>query len=91
MRQLLLASGGTPSQAIAYFAARLASRSTLVSVMGRVLGPICDRRGVEQGGIPSNRLFQLITDPELKTLNSLGLGVKVGPLTVTRLKIMITK
>ena len=47
VRQLLLASGGAPSQAIAYFAARLASRSTLVSVMGRVLGPICDRRGVE--------------------------------------------
>ena len=41
----LLLSSGSPSQALAYFAASLAWRSTLVSLLGVSLGPIRYRRG----------------------------------------------
>ena len=54
-----------------------------MSVLGLVMGPVKDCCGVEQGGIASNHLFQLVTDPELDALNSLGLGMEVGPVSLS--------
>ena len=56
-----------------------------MSVLGEVLGPIRTRRGVEQGGIPSVQLYQLVTDLDLVVLNSRGAGDPVGPMYLASL------
>ena len=50
------------------------------------MGPIHDGRRVKQGGISSSKLFQLTTNNELQTLNSTGLGVPIGPVSLTALR-----
>ena len=85
IRRVFQAAGECPSQLVLYLANRLSSRSTYLSVQGVVLGPIFDDRGVEQGGIPSSRLFQLVTDTELDVLNNMGLGVKIGGISLAAL------
>ena len=56
-----------------------------MSVLGEVLGPIRTRSGVEQWGIPSVQLYQLVTDLDLVVLNSCGAGVPVGPMSLASL------
>ena len=55
-----------------------ASRRTYLKSQHTVMGPISDARGVEKGGIAASKLFQLIMDGELKTLNSTDLGLPIG-------------
>ena len=74
-----------PSQSIIYMDHMLTSRRTYLKHQDTVMGPIGDSQGVEQGGIESSNMFQLITDSELKALNAYGLGIPRGDLNLTTL------
>ena len=42
------------------------------------MGPIHEKRGAEQGGTLSTDEYQLVSNTELNTANSYGLGIDVG-------------
>ena len=46
------------------------------------MGPIHDRRGVEQGGVNSGEQFQVFNTEELATTQSSGLGLDMGGVSV---------
>ena len=85
IREVFTAANNTPSQSILYLAYCLASRKTYLKSQQTVMGPICDARGVKQGGIASSKLFQLITDGKLKTLNSTRLWIPIGEVNLAAL------
>ena len=47
------------------------------------MGPICDERGVEQGGVISSDQFQLVNREELVATNSAGLGLNMGGISLS--------
>lgn len=49
------------------------------------MGPIRDRRGVEQQGVSSGDLLQLSSNSELETLDSLNLGVTIAGILLSML------
>ena len=65
-------------QSLLYIANRLVSRRTFLQSSSSLMGPINDQVGVEQGGVSSGDLFQLVNGEELKVTNSAGLGLNMG-------------
>jgi hypothetical protein len=65
-----------------YLANRLSSRLTYLEQDKVMMGPIPDRVGVEQGGVASSDLFQLVNNNELVVKNSSGLGLDMGAVSI---------
>ena len=56
----------------------MATRRTFLQFSSTLMGPIQDQRGVEQGGVYSGDLFQLVNNEELRVTNTAGLGLDMG-------------
>ena len=60
----------------------LANRRTFLQFSSTLMGPILDKRGVEQGGVNSGDQFQLVNNQELTVTNTAGLGLDMGETSV---------
>ena len=76
------AAGYQADQSLLYMANRLATRRTFLQFSSTLMGPILDRRGVEQGGVNSGNQFQLVNNRELKVTNDAALGLNMGGVSV---------
>ena len=76
------AAGNQADQSLLYMANRLSTRRTFLQFSSTLMGPILDRRGVEQGGVNSGNQFRLVNNNELKVTNNAGLGLNMGGVSV---------
>ena len=56
---------GMQDEGLVYLDKRLRNRLTYVEWDRQIMGPIRDTEGVEQGGIPSDRIYRLVNNEEL--------------------------
>ena len=70
---------GTTGESLIFLDNRLRNRKTYVEWCKTLMGPICDKLGVEQGGINSDRLYKLANNAELRITQKSQLGVHLGP------------
>ena len=68
----------TPDQRILYWDLRLANRLTFCSWDCNLMGPIHDKRGVEQGGPNSSEHYKLYNNEQLAGAQESGLGTTLG-------------
>ena len=68
---------GTDDKSLIYFNNRLAGRRTFVEWDKKLLGPIYDKRGLEQGAVNSDRIYKLGNNSQLKEAQQSNLGVDV--------------
>ena len=73
---------GTTDQGLLYLDARMANRRTFPQWGTTIMGPICDKRGVEQGAINSDRIYKLGNNCQLIEAQSSGLGLDLGQVHV---------
>ena len=76
---------GTSGHKLWYLDNRLKSRSTYVEWDHKILGPIHDELGFEQGGISSGDLYTLYNADQLTCGSEAKLGIDVGPIHVASL------
>ena len=76
------ASGHHGDPSLSYLATRLDNRRTYLEHDKVMMGPIQDKRGVEQGGVASSDHFQLVNNAELVVTNSAGLGLDMGGISL---------
>ena len=74
---------GTNGHRLIYLDNRLKHRRTFVEWDKKVLGPISDELGFEQGGISSGDLYTIYNADQLSTAQDTGLGVDLGVATVS--------
>jgi hypothetical protein len=67
---------------VLYMAKRLSSRLTYLEQDKVMMGPIHDKVGVEQGGVASSDMFQLVNNNKLVVTNNSGLGLDMGAISV---------
>ena len=73
---------GTTGDRLLYFDNRLKHRKTFCEWDHQVLGPILDKQGVEQGGVPSGDLYIVYNNEQFDTAQGSGLGVPLHDLDV---------
>ena len=73
---------GTTDQGLQYLDARMANRRTFPQWGTTLMGPICDKLGVEQGAVNSDRLYKLINNSQLLEAQDSGLGVELEDVLV---------
>ena len=73
---------GTNGNRLLYFDNRLKHRKTFCEWDHTVLGPIHDKQGVEQGGVPSGDLYTVYNNEQLDNAQDSGLGVPIHHLDV---------
>ena len=66
---------GTTGNRLLYFDNRLKHRKTFCEWDHQVLGPIHDKQGVEQGGVPSGDLYTIYNNEQFDCAQESGLGV----------------
>ena len=66
---------GSRDQGLLYLDARMARRRTFPQWGTTLMGPICDKLGLEQGAVNSDRLYKLCNNSQLLEAQSSGLGV----------------
>ena len=69
---------GTVDEGLVYLDNRLRSRRTFIQWENELMGPICDTRGVEQGGCASDRVYRLVNNEQLETAQRSELGLDLG-------------
>ena len=69
---------GTSDQGLLYLDSRMANRRTFPQWGATLMGPICDRLGVEQGAVNSDRVYKLINNSQLLEAQGSGLGVQLA-------------
>ena len=69
---------GMSGQSLLYLAGRLTNRVTFCSWKHKVMGPIHDEHGLEQGGCNSSDLYKIYNNDLLKIVQSLRQGVDLG-------------
>jgi hypothetical protein len=74
---------GTNDHRLVYLDNRLKHRRTFVEWDKKVLGPISDELGFEQGGISSGDLYTIYNADQLSTAQDTGLGIDLGVATVS--------
>jgi hypothetical protein len=75
---------GMTGNSLLYLKNRLSSRITYCDWERKLMGPILDEHGLEQGGIPSSDLYKIYNNDLLNMLQRSGLGVHLGRgLTIT--------
>ena len=78
-----LYTNGTNGETLLYINNRLENRSTVLDWNGRLMGPIKDQQGLEQGGVSSSDWYKIFSQEQLQLLQESRLGVPLGPLTVS--------
>ena len=73
----LLYLHGTSGDRLLYFNNRLGNRKTFCEWDKKVLGPIHDVQGVEQGGVPSGDLYIVYNNEQLDCAQESGLGINI--------------
>ena len=68
---------GTSGNRVLYFDNRLKHRKTFCEWDKKVLGPIQDVQGVEQGGVPSGDLYIAYNNEQLDSAQESGLGINI--------------
>ena len=74
---------GTTGQRLLYVDTRLKHRKTFREWERKILGPIIDEQGFEQGGISSGNLYTIYNSERLTAAYEANLGVNVGPVQVS--------
>ena len=74
---------GTNGHKLLYLDNRLKNRKTFVEWDFRILGPIKDELGFEQGGVSSGDLYTLYNADQLSVAQDSGLGVDIGVTTIS--------
>ena len=74
---------GSRGQGLIYLADRLSNRRTYVEWDKRLMGPILDQLGVEQGGCLSDRLYKLVNNEQLSVAQQSQLGLDMGGVVVS--------
>ena len=74
---------GTCDQGLLYLNNRLGNRLTFCEWNKALMGPIHDKRGVEQGGINSDRLHKLANNNQINVAQNSMLGVNLGSSTIS--------
>ena len=87
LRELLIRNlfhnTGTSGNSLLFINNRLGSRRTFIDWDGKLMGPICDERGLEQGGINSSDQYKIFGKEQLTTAQDSSLGVKFKSWTVS--------
>ena len=73
---------GTRDQGLLYLNNRMENRRTFPQWETSLLGPINDKRGLEQGAVLSDRLYKLYNNSQLSEAQESGLGVQIGDISV---------
>ena len=73
---------GTRDQGLVYLDTRMESRRTFLQWDTSIMGPIHDKRGLEQGAVNSDRVYKLVNNSQLLEAQSSGLGVDIGDVHV---------
>ena len=81
VRKLFLA--GTDGHALLYLDQRLKNRKTFCEFDKKLMGPILDNKGLEQGGFSSSDLYKIYNNEQSMTAQRSGLGVTVHDQTVS--------
>ena len=82
LRQLTirkLHSLGTTGQKLVYLDNRLKYRKTFMECDRKVLGPVHDQLGFEQGGMSSGDLYICYNNEQVQSAKDSSLGVRLGP------------
>ena len=74
---------GTTGNRLLFFDNRLKSRKTFCEWDKRILGPIQDLHGVEQGGVPSGDLYIIYNNEQLDTAQDSGLGINLHGIEIS--------
>jgi hypothetical protein len=69
---------GSQDQGLVYLDNRLKFRKTFIEWDKTLMGPICDKLGVEQGGCNSDRLYKLANNLELTITQNSLLGLNMS-------------
>ena len=69
---------GVNDQGLLLIDQRLKHRKTICEWNGKLMGPICDSWGLEQGGRNSSDLYKVYNNEQLDEAQSSGLGVDLG-------------
>ena len=77
VRNLYIAGMGGNS--LLYIKNRLSNRITFCNWDGKVMGPIYDQHGLEQGGCNSSDWYKIYNNELLKTIQKSKQGVDIGP------------
>ena len=73
---------GTSDHRLVFIDNRLKNRKTFMEWDKRVLGPITDQLGFEQGGIPSGEFYICYNNEQIQSAQDSGLGVNIGPVHI---------
>ena len=73
---------GTSDNRLVYFDNRLKFRKTLWEWDNKVMGPISDQHGVEQGGVPSGDLYTIYNNEQLNSAQESELGIDVHGINI---------
>ena len=73
---------GTKDQGLLYLDKRMENRRTFLQWGTTIMGPILDKRGVEQGAVNSDRIYKLGNNSQLLEAQSSGLGVDLDDVHV---------
>ena len=73
---------GTKDQGLVYLDTRMASRRTFPQWGTTLMGPILDKRGLEQGAVNSDRMYKLCNNPQLIEAQTSQQGVDLGEVHV---------
>ena len=74
---------GTSGHSLLYFDSRLESRKTNIEYDKKLMGPIQDVVGVEQGGVNSDKLYKLCNNVQLTIAQQSKLGADIGSTVVS--------
>ena len=74
---------GTADQRLLYLDHRLSNRQTFCEFDKKMMGPILDTRGLEQGGVSSSDLYKLYNNEQLVTAHSSSLGVDIDSAVIS--------
>ena len=75
VRRLFLA--GTTNQSLLYIKNRLFNRATYLDWGRKIMGPIADEKGVEQGGVNSDYYYKIFSKEQLTICQDSNMGVSV--------------
>ena len=74
---------GTNGDSLLYIDNRLKHRKTFMEWDRKVIGPIEDELGFEQGGISSGDFYTIYNTEQLSTTHEANLGIDIGPVQVS--------
>ena len=86
VRQLLVRKlflTGTTDQSLLFINQRLENRNTYLDWDKKIMGPIYDEKGVEQGGVNSDHYYKIFGKEQLSLSQDSNLGVSLHGITIS--------